>query len=66
MVGKKVGDNQSGTFGLCPIYPGWEKSIAPWHNGWDAQRQAGENLNMERGSTEFSHIRVIATHTVAG
>ena len=32
----------------------------------DAQRQAGENEEMERHSTGFSHIRLIITHTVAG
>jgi hypothetical protein len=33
-LGKRVGDDHYSTSGLCPIYPGWEKSIAPWHNRW--------------------------------
>ena len=32
----------------------------------DAQRRAGENLKMERRSTEFSQVLLIMTHTVVG
>jgi hypothetical protein len=32
VVEVRVGDDHHTTSALCPIYPGWEKSIAPWHN----------------------------------
>jgi hypothetical protein len=66
VVGKRVGDAHYSTSALCPIYPAWEKSIAPWHNRWNAQREAGENPKMERRSTEFSPISLIMAHTVRG
>jgi hypothetical protein len=41
-LGKRVGDDHYSTSGLCPIYPGWERSIARWHKRWTHKGKPGK------------------------
>jgi hypothetical protein len=42
VVEVRVGDDHHSTSALCPIYPGWEKSISPWDNGWTRGGKPGK------------------------
>jgi hypothetical protein len=65
LSGKRAGDDHYSTSGLCPIYPGWEKSIVLGTTDGRTAASRGK-FEYECRSTEFSHVRLIMTHTVAG
>ena len=66
VVRKRVGDETLQHIWPMPDLPRLGKVDRTVGQQMDAQRQAGENPKMERRSTEFSHVRLIMIHTVAG
>src|SRR5437763_1948015 len=65
VVGKKIGDDHSGTCGLYPVYPGWESRSR--HGTKDGRTEASRGKSEVRALFDrVSHSCIIITHTVVG